>query len=248
MNQVNQRKQSGSNRRSSARSAPLPQNVSEAEQWVSLIAGGALTLYGLLRRSLRGLLLAGIGGALAALGLTGHCAPYEAFDVNTNDRDTHKVRSSRAVKVEHSITVSRAPEELYRFWRNFENLPRFMHHLESVTVMNGNRSRWVVKAPLGTTVSWDAEIINERENELIGWRSLGGSDVDNAGSVQFIPSFDGGTNVKVTLQYDPPGGLIGTVMAKVMGNDPQRKIAEDLERFKKVMEQDKTAVGGETKK
>ncbi|MGH7232359.1 MAG: SRPBCC family protein [Nitrospiraceae bacterium] len=213
-------------------------NVSEAEQWVSMIGGGALALYGLLHlRSPRGLVLAGIGGALASRGVTGHCSLYQRLGVNTrDDRGRDKVRTSQAVKVEQSIRVNRSPEEVYRFWRNFENLPRFMHHLESVTVHTDTRSRWVVKAPLGTTVTWEAEIINEKEHELIGWRSVGGADVDNAGSVRFRPASGGGTEVKVTLQYDPPGGLAGTVMAKVMGDDPEQIIAEDLHRFKEVME------------
>lgn len=219
-------------------------NVGNTEQWLSLIVGGSLALYGLLQRNPKGLVTAALGGVLASRGLTGHCPVYEAFGVSTSDEDRPKIRTSQAVKVEQRTTVSRTPEEVYGYWRNFENLPRFMHHLESVTVINENRSRWVVKAPLGTTVTWDAEIIKDKKNELISWRSLGGSDVDNAGSVQFRRAPEG-TEVRVSLQYDPPGGLIGTVMAKIMGDDPENKIAEDLRRLKEVMEAGETAGVGE---
>jgi uncharacterized membrane protein len=228
-------------RRSASRSERPAQNVGEAERWISLIGGGALALYGLTRLNARGLFIAGLGGALASRGLTGHCSVYQAIGVDTYDGDQEKVRTSQAVKVEQRMTVNRSPDAVYRFWRNFENLPRFMQHLESVSVLNDRRSRWVVKAPLGTTVTWEAEIINEKENELIGWRSVGGSDVDNAGSVRFKPVPGGGTEVRVTLQYDPPGGLAGTVMARIMGDAPEQKIAEDLQRFKEVMEAGETA-------
>ncbi|HJU06698.1 MAG TPA: SRPBCC family protein [Nitrospiraceae bacterium] len=226
---------------SSPRSERPAQNVGETERWISLIGGGALALYGLTRLSARGLLIAGLGGALASRGLTGHCSVYQALGVDTADGSRQKVRTSQAVKVEQRITVNRSPDEVYRFWRNFKNLPRFMQHLESVSVHDDTHSRWVVKAPLGTTVTWEAEIINEKENELIGWRSVGGSDVDNAGSVRFTPMPGGGTEVRVTLQYDPPGGLAGTVMARIMGDAPEKKIAEDLQRFKEVMEAGETA-------
>jgi uncharacterized membrane protein len=222
------------------------QNVAEPEQWLSLLGGTALALYGLTRKNLSGLGLGVIGGALVFRGLTGRCPMYGALGINTRGASTNtigrrKIPTSAAVKVEKSIVVDRPAEELYRFWRNFENLPKFMHHLDSVTVLDHARSRWVAKAPMGTTVSWEAEIIHEDENRRIGWRSIGGSDVDNAGSVQFTPRPAGGTEVTVMLQYDPPGGLIGAAMAKIMGNDPGQKILDDLRRFKQVMEEGQTA-------
>src|SRR5205085_9073547 len=148
---------------------------------------------------------------------------------NTNNIGRRKLRTDRAVKVEQSITVNRPPEELYRFWRNFENLPRFMSHLKHVKVIDDTHSQWSVKAPAGMTVTWDAEIINEKPNEIIGWRSLEGADVDNAGSVHFTPAAGGrGTNVRVILQYDPPGGIVGALMAKILGEEPEQQIEEDL--------------------
>jgi uncharacterized membrane protein len=140
------------------------------------------------------------------------------------------------VKVEKAVTVNRSPEELYHFWRHLENLPRFMSNLEEVHE-NGNRSHWVAKGPLGTKVEWDAEVINEKPNELIAWRSLDGAEVDNAGSVHFERLPGGrGTEVKVTLKYDPPAGKAGAAVAKLFGRDAEQEIEEDLRHFKQIME------------
>src|SRR5207248_82918 len=146
------------------------------------------------------------------------------------------VPAGSGCKVEKTITINKPASELYGYWRNLENLPRFMRHLESVTA-DGNRSHWVAKAPLGTSVSWDAEIITERPNELIGWRSLPGSTVDTAGSVHFGQAPGGrGTEVHVTLKYDPPAGKVGATVANWLGEAPEQEIAEDLSTFKRMME------------
>jgi len=143
----------------------------------------------------------------------------------------------RSVRVQKSITVNRAPEELYRFWHDFENLPRFMTHLDTVQVTGERRSHWKAKALVGMTVAWDAEIIADRPNELIAWRSLEGADVDHAGSVHFTRAPGGrGTVVRVEMQYIPPGGVIGTTIAKLLGEDPAQQVQEDLRRFKQLME------------
>jgi uncharacterized membrane protein len=126
---------------------------------------------------------------------------------------------------------------VYRFWRNFENLPRFMDHLEAVTVIDETRSHWVAKAPVGTRVEWDAVIHNEIEEELIAWRSLPGSDVSNAGSVHFSPVGDGNrTEVSVVLSYEPPAGKVGAAVAKLLGEEPATQVEDDLRRFKQVLE------------
>lgn len=227
-------------------------NVGEIERWASGIGGGALAVYGVSRLlsggSLSGAVLALVGGALVYRGATGHCNMYEALGINTagtgSDNPVVSVSADRGIKVEKSITVNRPPEELYRFWRRFENLPRFMNHLESVTTTGGGRSHWVAKAPAGTTVEWDAEVYNEKEGELIAWRSLEGADVDNAGSVRFEPAAGGaGTLVRVTLRYDPPGGAVGAAVARLFGENPEQQIEEDLARFKQVMETGETTEG-----
>jgi uncharacterized membrane protein len=140
-------------------------------------------------------------------------------------------------QVKKSITINRSPEELYQFWRNFENLPRFMNHLESVRTTAGNRSHWVAKAPAGTSVEWDAEITEERPNELIAWRSLEGADVDNSGSVTFERAPGGrGTIVRVEINYNPPGGIVGASLAKLFGEEPGQQTQESLRCFKQLME------------
>jgi uncharacterized membrane protein len=143
----------------------------------------------------------------------------------------------RAIHVRRAITVNRPPAEVYRFWHDFQNLPRFMNHLESVQVTGERRSHWKAKVAAGTTVEWDAEIIDDRPNEGIKWRSLPGADVDNSGEVRFQPApGERGTEVHVELHYSPPGGLIGTMLAKLFGAVPKQQIAGDLRRFKQVME------------
>ncbi len=135
-----------------------------------------------------------------------------------------------------SVTISRPPEELYRFWRDFENLPRIMKHVESVQ-SSGKRSHWVVRGPAGTTVEWDAELTEDRPNEVIAWRSVEGSAVDHEGSVRFAPApGDRGTIVHVELHYRPPGGMAGAAVAALFGEDPNQSMQRDLRRFKQVME------------
>ncbi|HEX8000781.1 MAG TPA: SRPBCC family protein [Pyrinomonadaceae bacterium] len=142
-----------------------------------------------------------------------------------------------ASKVKKSLIINRTPEELYRFWRDFENLPRFMKHLESVRVTGDGRSHWVAKAPAGSSVEWDAEITEDRPNELIAWRSLEGADVDNSGSVRFerAPG-NRGTIVKVEIDYNPPGGVIGAAVAKLFGEEPGQQTQDALRCLKQVME------------
>jgi uncharacterized membrane protein len=143
----------------------------------------------------------------------------------------------RSVRVQKSTTVNRAPEELYRFWHDLGNLPRFMTHLDTVHVAGERRSHWKAKALAGMTVEWDAEIIADRPNELIAWRSIEGADVDHAGSVRFQRAPGGrGTEVRVEMQYIPPGGVIGATLAKLLGEDPEQQVQEDLRRFKQLME------------
>lgn len=231
----------GGNAQADAETGESGVNVNQTERWISGLAGGALALYGLTRRTWGGAALALVGGTLIARGSTGHCYMYDALGVNTAGTETGNplvsVPAGHGIKVEKSVTVNRSPEEVYRFWRDFQNLPRFMNHLESVSDLGSGRSHWVAKAPAGKTVEWDAEVYNEKENELIAWRSLEGADVDNAGSVRFEPAPEGrGTVVRVTLKYDPPAGKLGSLVAKLWGEEPSQQIDEDLRRFKQVME------------
>jgi len=214
-----------------------PVNVGDMERVVSAVVGGGMTVLGLSRGSASGAACALMGAGLLYRGLTGHCHLYGALGVSTVERNrATAVPAQQGVRVEQSITIDRSPEELFQFWRDFENLAQFMEHLESVKC-EGNRSHWVAKAPLGMSVEWDAEIINERENEMIAWRSLPGSEVQTAGSVHFQGAPGGrGTAVTVNLKYNPPGGKLGAAAAKLFGEEPEQQISNDLRRLKQIME------------
>ena len=141
-----------------------------------------------------------------------------------------------AFVVRRAVTVNRPIEEVYAFWRNFENFPRFMAHIESVRV-SGSRSHWAAKAPAGMTVEWDAEIADDRENELIAWRSLESSDVQHSGRVRFVRAPGArGTEVRVDLAYMPPAGALGRTIAKLFGEEPDQQVRDDLRRFKQIAE------------
>jgi uncharacterized membrane protein len=173
-------------------------------------------------------------------GATGHCHVYAAAGINTarDEGDTRAaLAGARGINVEEAVTINADADSLFAFWRKFSLLPRFMKNLVSVTEVDDRRSRWIVKAPGGRTVQWDAEIINEIPGEVIGWRTLAGADVVSAGSVRFAPLAVGrGTEVRVRMQYDPPAGKIGATVAWMLGHDPASTVREDLRRFKQLME------------
>jgi uncharacterized membrane protein len=215
-------------------------NIGNVERWGSVAAGVGLAAYGLSRRRGSGWILAGLGAWLVQRGVSGHCHTYELLGMNTagTGEDTRRaLGGSGGVVVEESVTINQPIEILYRFWRNLENLPRFMRHLESVERITDTLSRWRAKGPAGTTIEWNAEIINEVPNQVIGWRSIEGSDVVSAGSVNFDEVGAGrGTRVRVRLQYSPPGGKVGAAVAKLLGRDPGSEIREDLRQFKQIVE------------
>ncbi|MDQ2948949.1 MAG: DUF2892 domain-containing protein [Acidobacteriota bacterium] len=214
-------------------------NVSQTERLASIIGGGTLIGFGIQKKSWAGWGMAALGGALVYRGALGHCDVYQALGINTargrKGRNV-SVPYELGVRVDKTITIAKPPEEVYQFWRNLENLPRFMQHLESVKEIDNKHSHWVAKAPAGYSVEWKAEIINEVENKLIGWRSLPGADVDNAGSVTFHPTGERATEVKIALQYNPPGGTVGSWFAWLFGEEPSQQIDQDLRRLKQLLE------------
>jgi uncharacterized membrane protein len=222
-------------------------NVGSLERVASIVGGSALAIYGVRRKDAPGAVLALLGAALLHRGATGHCFVYEGLGVSTADDGAIQLRqqhgeaavldASKAIRVEHAVTIDLPAAELYRFWRNFENLPRIMRHLESVTVLDATRSRWKAKAPAGTSVEWDAVVHNEIPNQLIAWKSVDEAHIPNAGSVHFSDAPGGrGTEVRVVLEYQPPGGKVGQLVARLLGEEPDRQVREDLRGFKAVME------------
>jgi uncharacterized membrane protein len=219
------------------------QNVAPVERIASAAIGAAVIGYGLSRRSLGSLLLAAVGGALVHRGVSGHCYGYDALGINTREGSTSSgVRDADGIRVTQSITIDRTPAEVYRFWRRLENLPQFMKHVETVEPIDDVRSRWVVKGPAGSRVEWTAKILADRHNQVISWESLPGAEVQNAGSVWFEPAQNGGTEVKVILEYYPPTGRLGQAVAKLFGEAPDQQLAEDLERLKDALEVGSAAI------
>lgn len=206
-------------------------NVGDGARWVTGIVGAALIGYSLGRGRLRGVLVP-IGLGLIGRAVTGRLNPAR----RERRAAVASLEAGEGTRLEQTVVIARPRDELFQFWRRFDNLPRFMDNLESVTVLDGRRSHWVAKGPLGTRVEWDAEIHNEIPDELIAWRSLPGSDVDQAGSVHFMPGSGGGSEVRVVLRYAAPAGKIGEAIGHVLGEDPRQQIADDLRRFKQVME------------
>lgn len=207
-------------------------NVGDNERVVSGVAGAGLIAYGLSKGGAFGAVMSLLGGGLLYRGATGHCHMYSAMDKTTA---TDSSRSSR-IHVQRSVTIDKSPEELYSFWRNFENLPQFMNHLEAVQVTGEKTSHWKAKAPLGTSVEWDAEVTSDVPNERIGWKSAEIAEVPNSGVVEFRSTSNRGTEVRVTLTYEPPAGYLGSLVAKLFGEEPDIQIWEDLKRFKALME------------
>lgn len=186
--------------------------------WLPVVAAGAVAAYAYSRRP--GQRASGHGTGVIA----------------DRDSDTRQqLGGPRGVRVEESVTINRPVTEVYRFWRNFENLPRFMEHLESVAAREAGISHWVARGPAGLNVEWDARIINEVDNKVIGWQSLEGSTISTAGSVNFDET-DRGTRVTVHLQYNPPAGKLGAAVAWLFGEEPSMQIREDLQRFKQLIE------------
>lgn len=213
-------------------------NVGEAERLASKVGGGVLVAIGAMRGGVRGLTLAGLGAALLYRGMTGHCPLYHVLGANTADHrgPSDSVPAQAGVRIEESITIDRSPEELYRFWRDYSNLPQFMEDIESVTSTSpdGTLSHWVAKGPLGTRLEWDAVIHNEIPGRLIAWRSTGGQ-VETAGSVRFVPC-NRGTEVHLNQKFNPPGGKLGVAVATLLGHDPAVIARHNLRRLKQLQE------------
>jgi len=203
------------------------------ERWLTMAAAGAIVAYGLKRRSTAGTCLAVAAVPLAYRGITGH---WPGVGNGRADDTRAALSGRRGINVREVVSLERPLDEVYQFWRRFENLPRFMRHLESVTQYGDGRSHWVACGPSGSRFEWDAEIINEIPGELIGWRTLDGADVISAGSVRFKAAPHRGTEVRVRLQYEPPAGKIGSTIAWLLGHEPSQTIQEDLRRLKQLME------------
>lgn len=210
-------------------------NLGWPERYISIAAGIKIGFSGIkhiFRRPFRSILKIGAGGYLLNRGLTGHCEVYARIGKRTTDPININIRSS--------FTISKPKMDVYNFWRKLDNLPLFMNHLESVEVIDSERSHWVMKLPAGiTALSWDAEIVRDIPGELIGWSSLPDSIIDNAGKVRFRDAEDGaGTIVDITITYQPPAGGFGASLAHVLNPVFKNMVDSDVQNFKQYMDID----------
>lgn len=207
----------------------------QQQPWIAVVAGSSLILRATVRRSFP---LFVLGGALLYRGVTGRWPLARALGRAANEKShpATSVPHETGIKVERAIRIGKSPEELYRFWRNLENLPRFMSQHVEISPVDDKRSHWKVQSHAGATFEWDAEIINDLPNELLAWRTLDNADLDHAGSVHFAGDAAGGSTVTVVMEYRPPAGKIGTEIARLFGQEPAQVIEKDLQRFKQLME------------
>jgi uncharacterized membrane protein len=215
-------------------------NIQPTERKLSTFGGAALLLAGLARRRRSGLGLAAMGVSMLMRGITGVSALYKLIGRNTavhSEKAAISVPHQQGIRVVESITINRPVEEIYSFWRDFSNLPRVIPHLESVKVLSDTRSHWKVKGPAGMNVAWDAEIVNEEPNTVIGWRSMKNPYVDHAGSVRFNPApANQSTEVQVEMEYLVVGGPAGAAIARLFGDAPQQQVSSALSKLKQHFE------------
>jgi uncharacterized membrane protein len=212
-------------------------NVGQVERWLSLVAGAVLIAAAAKKRNAATLVAAGAGVGLIFRGASGHCPIYAEFGMSTATDEDARLAYGEGFRVERGITIQKSIDEVFDFWRDLANLPKFMEHVIDVKTVDDRRSHWTVQAPMGRTVEWDAEIIHEVRNQVIGWKTVEGADVKHAGSVQFRELPAGrGTELRVELRYDPPGGHLGKWIAAILGEEPSEQVASDLRRLKRLLE------------
>jgi uncharacterized membrane protein len=212
---------------SGRRFEPLPSTWSPAARLALGVSGGCVAALGLVRRGGPGAALALVGAGLVARAAAGRPLP-QLLGLGLG---------RRAVDIQKTITIRAPLEEVFAFWADFRNFPRFMSHVRDVQVSDDNRrSRWVVDGPAALSVSWDAEMVEFEPNQLLAWRSVAGAQVANAGIVRFERTPDGGTRLQIRMSYNPPAGAIGHAVATILGRSPKREIDDDLLRFKSLIE------------
>ena len=223
-------------RYNSTRPLTLPVNVSWSERLASIASGAQLisgTFKNITSHPFRNLITTAVGGYLVYRGITGNCPLYSYIDsVTSRNRISN-------INIRTSVYVNKPRQEVYEFWRNLENLPLFMEHLKSIKSRTHTRSLWEAKLPGKiATVSWEAEIVNEDPGKVIGWKSVPGSDIDNAGKVEFMDSADGeGTVIQAVISYLPPtGGYLKSKIASLLSPMFEKLVRSDINNFKTYIE------------
>jgi uncharacterized membrane protein len=218
-------------------------NVGKVERWASMFGGGYLAGAGIKKGGGTGALMGLVGAILLHRGATGHCNVYTALGVDTSSTDAKPADGAMpatgaagGVRLEASITANRMAEELYAYWRDFTNAPSYMDRIISVRALDDRRSLWTAEGPRGATIEWMSDLSEDVPNRRIAWHSLPGSDLPNRGSVEFTPGRLGQTTVRHTLEFDPPGGMVGEAIARMMQGMTKEMVQADLRRFKTLME------------
>lgn len=219
-------------------------NVGGKERIASVAGGVALMSAAVFKRGPLSIPALFTGLVLLLRGLTGICPAYKALDISTAEDTNHNRRSEivsvpaeTGIHVVRAVTINRSAEDLYNFWRNPANLPSVMKYVESVEYISPERAHWTIKLPAGAKSEFDAEVYTDVPNEVISWRSLPGSQIQNAGSIRFKEAPAGrGTEVTLTLEFVPPGGAIGQAVMKMFNDAPSQYIGQYLRDFKMIME------------
>lgn len=211
-----------------SKSSKLKKNVSTLER-IAMITSGGYLLYKGLSQENKSVAKIGSGGAMLLRGISGYCPVYDAVDHLKNDKSSN-------VNIRINSVIDRPVNEVYSFWRDFENLPKFMTHIESVKPLNYTTSKWTAKGPAGIgTLSWKAEIVKDEKDRLISWNSLPDSSIQNAGKIVFRPSGNG-TEIIVTISYHAPLGIAGEGAAKLLNPYFEKLVKEDILNFKTYLE------------
>lgn len=213
-------------------------NIGPLEQILSLGIGSGLIVHGLTQKTRHGILPLLFGSGLVIHGLTSHSRLYEAIGIDESQRSHIRHPLNRTVHFRESITINRSPEDLYSFWRDFKNLPRFMQSIVAVKELDDRHSRWQARGPFNKEFHWEAEILEERKNEIIKWRTIEiNSNLEHEGvfSLRRAPG-NRGTILSLDCRWTPPGGVFGAATAKLLPEDPGRQVSEDLRRFRQLME------------
>lgn len=238
------------------------ENVGSTERIVSAGLGGLLVASGIFRGRMPGLLLSAVGASLLYRGLSGYCALYEQLGVNTCELDDHQSNSQsrsglsrgplagmmphhdaiKGVKIEETFDIHRSAHELYEAWTQWEHLPELLPHIKSIETIGDKKTRWTAVAPLGVNLTWDAEIIKQEADRMVSWKSISG-DVGTAGSVHFDAKGDKHTEMRVSMQYEPPGGKVIAAVAEFFNMGLDQRVREDLNQFKDRLESRKTKPG-----
>ena len=210
-------------------------NVGQIERLASALTGGALAAYGMAKRNPAGIAMALLGGTILLRGATGHCLVYQAMGSSTapEEEDVH---------LEDAIIVNQPRAVLFAFWREFANLPQFVPGLVSVVPVGDTQLHWIANTSGNRRITWDTEIIAEKKNALITWRTLPDSPVRHTASVRFTTlPHGGGTEVRMSVEYRAPGGQIAGKLSKILGKDPEQTLLEILQQFKQLAESGEVA-------